>query len=414
MAKRRQKECSPGTIHNHELTLNAIAIVPPGDVVCSSCYIGAPFDATHVPAAGLIPMTKRAQATGPRGLVDEQAIMPTDMGTPLARDWVTVGMPIVVLGWIMVVLFLDADGSLTTQRVLGALTWLLFVVALRRQTASVRAQALIVVLLATVVEYTSSPLLNIYIYRLDNVPAYVPPGHGLVYLSAMAIGGSDYVRAHERTCVAAVVAVGGIWAAWGLFGSDQVDVLGAIWFGCLVAFLLRGPRRPLYVGAFVVVSYLEIIGTTLGVWQWQPRDLAGLVPIGNPPSGAAGGYCWFDFAALLASQRLHRWLQPARGSAAWMDADLGIWRLIAVSGAVVSRCMQSSQVSARVQLCPVSASTRASSACTDHSNLGSAAPWRECWSTLGIAMVPEEHPRDRVPPIRGPCNAGGRWLITRR
>lgn len=365
-------------------------------------------------------MKNLAQATGPRGLVDEQSIMPTNMGTPLARAWGTVGMPIVVLGWIIVVLFLDADGSLTTQRVLGALTWLLLVVALRTQTASVRAQAMIVVLLATVVEYVCSPLLGIYIYRLDNVPAYVPPGHVLVYLSALAIGGSAHVRAHERTCMAAVIAVGGAWAVWGLFGSDRVDVLGAFWFGCLVAFLMRGPRRPLYVGAFVVVSYLEIIGTTLGVWQWQPHDLAGLVPIGNPPSGAAGGYCWFDFAALLTSQRLTSWLRTAPGSAAGVRADLAIRRLIAVSGAVVSRCMQPRQVSACVQLCPGSGPNRASSECTDHSNLGSAARtrwlatdlWLECWSALGVAMVPEEHLRDRVPPIRGPCDAGRPWPLS--
>jgi hypothetical protein len=30
------------------------------------------------------------------------------------------------------------------------------------------------------------------------------------------------------------------------------------------------------------------------------------VPIGNPPSGAAGGYGWFDLAGLLLAPRLVR------------------------------------------------------------------------------------------------------------
>ena len=54
----------------------------------------------------------------------------------------------------------------------------------------------------------------------------------------------------------------------------------------------------LYVGAFVVVTYLELLGTALGTWTWQPYDPTGLVSMGNPPSGAAGGYGWFDLAAM--------------------------------------------------------------------------------------------------------------------
>jgi hypothetical protein len=47
------------------------------------------------------------------------------------------------------------------------------------------------------------------------------------------------------------------------------------------------------------VTYLELLGTHLGTWAWQQHDPTGLVTIGNPPSGAAGGYGWFDLAALL-------------------------------------------------------------------------------------------------------------------
>lgn len=222
-------------------------------------------------------------------------------------------LALVVMAWISVVLFIDADGGLSMQRILGVGTWLLLVGVLVAESTLVRVQAAIVVCFASVIEYTFSPLLEVYVYRFDNVPAYVPPGHGLVYLSALALGRSPWVRERLRLCTGAVIALGGAWALWGLFGPERTDALGAFWYACLVCFLLWGPSRPLYVGAFVVVSYLEIVGTALGTWQWQPYDPTGIVAIGNPPSGAAGGYGWFDLAALLAAPPLIAWWHRRRG-----------------------------------------------------------------------------------------------------
>lgn len=216
-------------------------------------------------------------------------------------------MPIVVLVWITCVLLVDGDGSLVVQRLLGLGTWVVLALLLRRETPLVRVQTGVVIAFATVVEYTFSPLLGVYAYRFDNVPAYVPPGHGLVYLAAMAIGRSQWVRAHLRTCVGAVGAIGAGWALWGLLGTGRLDVLGAFWFICLLGFLLWGPNQGLYVGAFLVVSYLELLGTSIGTWQWQAHDPTGIVAIGNPPSGAAGGYGWFDLAALLLAPRILAW-----------------------------------------------------------------------------------------------------------
>ena len=62
----------------------------------------------------------------------------------------------------------------------------------------VRGARAVVVVLATLVEYTFSPLLEAYVYRIGTVPPFVPPGHGLVYLAALWIGRSPVVRAHAR------------------------------------------------------------------------------------------------------------------------------------------------------------------------------------------------------------------------
>ncbi len=218
----------------------------------------------------------------------------------------------VVLVTITSVLVVDASGSLPVQRLLGVVTWVVLLLLLARETPMVRAQTAIVVVFATVVEYTFSPLLEVYVYRFDNVPMYVPPGHGLVYLAALSVGRLAFVEARPRLCTGIVLTVGGAWATYGLVLADRPDALGAFWFLCLAAFLRWGPSRGLYIGAFVVVSYLEIVGTALGTWVWQPVDPTGLITIGNPPSGAAGGYGWFDLAALLLAPALLRGIDSLR------------------------------------------------------------------------------------------------------
>lgn len=223
-----------------------------------------------------------------------------------------------VMAWIAAILWLDRSGPMAEQVALGVLTWVVLLALLRRESPLVRAQTAVVVVLATAVEYTFSPLLEAYTYRLDTVPAYVPPGHGLVYLAAFCLGRSELFRRHQGLLVAATVAVGGAWAAHGLLVADRRDALGAFWFVCLLAFLARGPSRMLYVGAFVVVTWLEVLGTAWGTWAWAERDpVLGIVTQGNPPSGAAGGYGWFDLWALLLAPAL---LRCWEGRRAWVGA----------------------------------------------------------------------------------------------
>src|SRR5690349_23060587 len=139
-----------------------------------------------------------------------------------------------IVAWIGAVLVADGidafDGhELARQLLLGAATWGVLGLLLRREVPLVRAQTLLVVGFATCVEYTFSPLLEAYVYRIGTVPLFVPPGHGLVYLAALAIGRSAPVRARLRLLVVVTVVVGAAWAAWGLV-SVRHDVLGAFWF----------------------------------------------------------------------------------------------------------------------------------------------------------------------------------------
>lgn len=211
-----------------------------------------------------------------------------------------------VFAWVALILTADRGAALGVQRLLGVATWILLIGLARREAPLVRAQLAVVVVFATTVEYSFSAMLHVYVYRLGNVPAFVPPGHGLIYLAALCLGRSRCFREHSRALIVATVVLGGGYAVWGLFVAARPDVLGAFWFLCLLGFLRWGRSSLLYVGAFVMVTALELLGTRLGIWRWHALDPTGLVPIGNPPSGAAGGYGWFDLAAVLIAPGLLR------------------------------------------------------------------------------------------------------------
>ncbi len=169
--------------------------------------------------------------------------------------------------------------------------------ALARVPLERRAQALGVVVFATIGEVTGSLIWGVYHYRLHNLPLFIPPAHGIVYLTGLSLAAS--LRAHARALVATAAVIAATWGLLGLLVLPRRDVAGAIGVPLLLLFLWRGRNRTVYAGVFLVVAALELYGTAIGTWRWA-HDLPGLgIPDGNPPSGVASGYVWFDVMALL-------------------------------------------------------------------------------------------------------------------
>ncbi len=191
----------------------------------------------------------------------------------------------------------DTRVGLGGQRALGILTAVVLLCALRPLPGLARAQALGVVAFATVGEVTGSLLWGVYHYRLHNLPWFIPPAHGIVYLSGLAL--SRAVRERPLVAAAAVGSIG--WGLAGLTVLPRLDVAGAIGVPLLCVFLWRSRARATYAGVFLVVAALELYGTSIGTWHWA-RTLPGLgIPDGNPPSGVASGYVWFDVMALIVA-----------------------------------------------------------------------------------------------------------------
>lgn len=199
--------------------------------------------------------------------------------------------------FLAVLLAVDTQAGLGEQIALGVVTWAVLVAAIWRLDAIVRAQVIGVVLFATVAEVTGSLVWGVYRYRLHNLPLFIPPAHGLVYLSGLAL--AAVVRPRPLVAVAAVGCVG--WGLAGITVLPRLDVAGAMCVPLLCVFLWRSRFRAAYAGVFVVVAALELYGTSIGTWRWA-TELPGLgIPQGNPPSGVASGYVWFDVMAMLVA-----------------------------------------------------------------------------------------------------------------
>ena len=222
--------------------------------------------------------------------------------------------------YLALLLLVDRSVSWHGQLLLGVATWALLAAILVRLPPVRRAQVVGVVLFATVGELTGSILWGVYTYRLHNLPLFIPPAHGLVYLTALSLAAALRGRTRLLVATAAAVALG--WGVLGLTVLPARDVAGALGVPLLLLFLWRSANRALYAGVFVVVAALELYGTAIGTWRWAPA-LPGLgIPDGNPPSGVASGYVWFDVMALLVAPLLLPLVGGRAGRAAAAERPL--------------------------------------------------------------------------------------------
>jgi hypothetical protein len=200
---------------------------------------------------------------------------------------------------VAVCLLSDANASIEKQNALGVCGWVFLIGLLLGENREVRMQVVIAVAFATIGEHFASPFMGGYTYRFGNVPAYVPPGHGMVYLTAVALARSGLFLRHAREIATFVVLICGAWSLWGISGfADQGDSVGALLFCVFLVYLFKGRSPMVYLAAFFITTWLELIGTAVGTWKWAAIDPVLKLPQGNPPSGVAAWYCLVDAVAI--------------------------------------------------------------------------------------------------------------------
>ena len=207
-----------------------------------------------------------------------------------------------ILLFIGVLLAVDTQVDARVQLFLGLAAWIALAGSLWSVPPLLRAQALVVVAVATCVEIVASIVWGVYTYRLENLPSFVPPCHGLVYLAGVSLA---LWAAPRRVLLVRLALVAAL--AWGIAGVTvlpRADVGGAIGAAVLAVYLVRGRAPEVYAGVFLIVAWLELYGTAIGTWEWAAVIPGTGVPQGNPPSGVASGYVWFDIVALAVTARL--------------------------------------------------------------------------------------------------------------
>jgi hypothetical protein len=198
------------------------------------------------------------------------------------------------VAFVAIALPLDRSSTAEQQFTLSLLAWAFLAIALVLQPPAVRVQVIGLVALATLLECIGSLLWGAYTYRLDNLPLYVPAGHGLFYLSALRAASLPVLQRHPRTIVIAVAAGATAWMLYGLVAHPLPDLLGFVTWAIFIRFIVRGRYPLLYAVSFVMTTVLELYGTGLGIWTWSPVLPVLMLPAGNPPTGIGAGYAAMD------------------------------------------------------------------------------------------------------------------------
>lgn len=185
-----------------------------------------------------------------------------------------------------------------------------FFILFYNSPSRIKEQMIYAVLIGFVGEHLFSIALGMYTYRLGNIPLYVPPGHAIVYIAAVYFCKESIVKTYRKQIEKVFTIFILLYAT--VFLIFAIDIFGFV-MSLLVVFLLRNkPRERLFfLTMYVVVAFLEIVGTNYGCWVW-PKTAYGAISFlksANPPSGISLFYFLLDLGCL--------WMYKQRNLIAW-------------------------------------------------------------------------------------------------
>ncbi|MCF6214514.1 MAG: hypothetical protein L3J45_10885 [Flavobacteriaceae bacterium] len=151
---------------------------------------------------------------------------------------------------------------------------------------------------------------EMYTYRLERVPIYVPLGHAIIYIVTVYFTRKSAIKKYRAIIEKIFTVFIALYATAFLVFAN--DIFGFVMTLLIIWILRNKPReRLLYLSMYIVVAVLEIIGTSYQCWYW-PDTAFGLVPFlksANPPSGISLFYFGLDLGCL--------WLYKQRHIVAW-------------------------------------------------------------------------------------------------
>ncbi len=204
---------------------------------------------------------------------------------------------------LVAILLLDSERLATRftdgQTLANLLTLGFFFWLLRATSPRLRRLMFIGIAVATVGEVVFSLLIGMYEYRLHNVPLYVPLGHAILYATVFRFIREPWVRRHAPQVILIFYTLAAVFSLGWLLSYN--DVYGCLCFGAFsVLIFYKRESRLFFVTMYLLVAYLELIGTYFQCWAWPPFLLNKWPAIAsaNPPSGISVFYIGFDIACL--------------------------------------------------------------------------------------------------------------------
>ena len=173
--------------------------------------------------------------------------------------------------------------------------------------AGLRRVILVMLPLSYLGELISSPGLELYFYRGNRIPFYIPFGHAAVFASCTMLAQLPFITKRRQTIVhvLAPTLIVGILAV-GLLLNDHLS----LFFGLLLIIVLQLKGwTHFYLLMALIVFGIEIVGTTFGCWTWQPESPYLFRTI-NPPIGAVYIYIVGDVVVQWAAALFPRQKRP--------------------------------------------------------------------------------------------------------
>ena len=227
------------------------------------------------------------------------------MKTQKARNFFGIAFPF------FVVFFLYLDSGTFTIRyfegrlLVNILTVISFLLMLIVADKELKKLMLGMFFLAILGEQIFCNLLDMYDYRGNQIPFYVPFGHAIVLGSAFMLSKNLSAIKHEKILKKVFpVFFGTIFAVAVLFFQDYLTlILSVLFFHSLI----RKKWSLFFCFLTLYVLAIEYAGTYFEIWVWDLKSF-GYIPTLNPPPGIV--YCYIGSTSLL--MRIIRFIEKKK------------------------------------------------------------------------------------------------------
>jgi len=193
------------------------------------------------------------------------------------------------------------------QTITNCFMLIAFFLLYKRSVKRTRHLMIYAVIIGFIGEYLFSIVLDMYTYRLSNLPIYVPFGHAAVYARTYTFSKAPVVKKNKKVIVRLLTLVISLFALFYLIAFN--DIFGFVMTVFVFLILLKRPKDQLFfLTMYIVVAVLEIGGTAYEVWSW-PDTAFGFFPLlksHNPPSGISLFYFLLDVGCFVLYTQINK------------------------------------------------------------------------------------------------------------